>query len=448
MTKKEFQELLQKYLDGRCSREETRLLKNFYTDFQTEKLWDDALGSKIAFEEDLLEGINGEIERREKERLRWDKEGLSSSKKAPGGARAFGFRVWRMAAAVAVVAIAGAGVWFVNKGRAVNEMLTQKVTQSGQKSTLVLADGTQIRLNAESSLSYPEKFEGNTREVVLEGEAFFDVARDESRPFIIKSGDLVTTVLGTTFNVKAFPNEQMAVTVVSGKVAVQANNQPAPAKSHEQSHENKNNASAHPRPWAQNWENQKATHHKENIIYRLAAVYPDENSSELQNDTFRESNGNTGTLTKFFSGSMNSNFSANSPATSPEAQTVFLTPGHQAILLKDGSLRKRKVNTQQYTAWKDGVIKFNDTSMEEAAAVLERWYGVNIIFEGKEVKYCIIQNATYEDQNLYNILESIKYFLDLDFKIIEGKQIIIDGKGCPPGQSTDKPLGRSSRKFN
>ncbi len=96
-----------------------------------------------------------------------------------------------------------------------------KSTKWGQKLNLVLADGTEVYLNSGSSIKYPQRFEGDTREVELEGEAFFDVAKNPEKPFIIKSGEVETTVLGTSFNVNTYPEfHQIAVTVATGKVKV------------------------------------------------------------------------------------------------------------------------------------------------------------------------------------------------------------------------------------
>ncbi|MDN5213251.1 FecR domain-containing protein [Fulvivirgaceae bacterium BMA12] len=96
-----------------------------------------------------------------------------------------------------------------------------KATDKGQKSTVVLADGSAVKLNAQSQIRFPEKFEPHVREVFLEGEAFFDVKEDAERPFIIRTGEITTKVLGTSFNIKANPNgHKIQVTVVSGKVQV------------------------------------------------------------------------------------------------------------------------------------------------------------------------------------------------------------------------------------
>ena len=95
----------------------------------------------------------------------------------------------------------------------------------GKKQKIKLSDGTEVTLNSGTEFRFPEKFSADTREVYLKGEAFFNVARDESKPFIIHSGEVNTTVLGTSFNVNAFPEEEnIRVTVLSGKVKVSKSN--------------------------------------------------------------------------------------------------------------------------------------------------------------------------------------------------------------------------------
>ena len=97
----------------------------------------------------------------------------------------------------------------------------ETVALNGEIKLISLSDGTTICLNAGSRLSYPDKFKQNTREVTLTGEAFFKVAHNSSKPFIIHSGKIKTTVLGTSFNIKAYTEDKaIKVTVVSGKVGV------------------------------------------------------------------------------------------------------------------------------------------------------------------------------------------------------------------------------------
>jgi transmembrane sensor len=97
----------------------------------------------------------------------------------------------------------------------------QKTSEAGEKVRFMLPDGTQVHLNSESILTYPESFYAESREVHLEGEAYFVVSHDESLPFLIHTSDITTKVLGTSFNVRAYPeDEQVSVAVARGKVAL------------------------------------------------------------------------------------------------------------------------------------------------------------------------------------------------------------------------------------
>lgn len=104
----------------------------------------------------------------------------------------------------------------------------QKQTGSGSKSTIVLGDGTRIILNAKSCLKFPSAFEGKTREVYLIGEAFFDVHKDHQHPFIIHTGKMNVRVLGTAFDVKAYPNDVLSeTTLIRGSVEVTLADRPS-----------------------------------------------------------------------------------------------------------------------------------------------------------------------------------------------------------------------------
>lgn len=94
-------------------------------------------------------------------------------------------------------------------------------TSVGQRKNIELPDGTNVWLNCASSLSYPKAFEGNTRLVKIEGEAFFKVTKNKEKPFIVAFNNHYTKVLGTSFNIKAYPNTDWEyVSVIEGKVAV------------------------------------------------------------------------------------------------------------------------------------------------------------------------------------------------------------------------------------
>lgn len=94
---------------------------------------------------------------------------------------------------------------------------TLKVPRLGEYQ-LVLSDGTKVWLNSESELRYPVKFTGETREVELLGEAYFDVEKNPNKPFLVNTKNVNTRVLGTEFNVSAYPNEELNITLVEGSV--------------------------------------------------------------------------------------------------------------------------------------------------------------------------------------------------------------------------------------
>lgn len=87
---------------------------------------------------------------------------------------------------------------------------------------LRLPDGTRVWVNQNTEIEYPEQFAGNERAVALKGEAFFEVAKDPSKPFIITSGEIRTTVIGTSFNIKAYNGSVPEVHVKTGKVKVES----------------------------------------------------------------------------------------------------------------------------------------------------------------------------------------------------------------------------------
>ena len=97
------------------------------------------------------------------------------------------------------------------------------VTQKGQRTSIRLSDGSQVRLNVDSRLTVPPSFGKQKRVVRLKGEAFFEVREDSTRPFIVRSEGAVTRVLGTTFDVGAYPEEdKVKVIVAEGRVALHA----------------------------------------------------------------------------------------------------------------------------------------------------------------------------------------------------------------------------------
>ena len=97
------------------------------------------------------------------------------------------------------------------------------ITEKGQKTTVILPDGTTVWLNSASRLSYDMSYAHSDRNVILEGEAYFEVAKDDDIPFTVNTDDYRVTALGTTFNVSAYKDDSMSVTtLVEGRVLVQS----------------------------------------------------------------------------------------------------------------------------------------------------------------------------------------------------------------------------------
>lgn len=134
--------------------------------------------------------------------------------------------IWFLVAASLVFFICAlaAIVYTQNKNVPVGKVqieYAEKINQPGMRSIIQLSDGTQVYLNADSRIRYPLSFsELNTREIELQGEAFFEVTHNESKPFIVHSGHLKTTVMGTSFNVTAYEKQPMSVALVTGRVSV------------------------------------------------------------------------------------------------------------------------------------------------------------------------------------------------------------------------------------
>lgn len=97
------------------------------------------------------------------------------------------------------------------------------VAPNGEKAEVTLADGSRVWINSGSSLTYKPDFNEKHRTVYLEGEAYFEVAKDTKRPFIVKTHEMDVQALGTVFNVRAYKNdEQYSAVLVEGKVKIDA----------------------------------------------------------------------------------------------------------------------------------------------------------------------------------------------------------------------------------
>lgn len=140
-------------------------------------------------------------------------------------------RVWRIAA---MLTIAGCAGWLYYHNRIkttissgdsaalhTNETMVTRENNSSKEMTVLLSDNSVATLMKGSKLTYPSRFTGDERKVFLSGEAFFDIAKDAKKPFLVFANETVTKVLGTSFRIKAFEKEpEVMVVVKTGRVSV------------------------------------------------------------------------------------------------------------------------------------------------------------------------------------------------------------------------------------
>jgi transmembrane sensor len=201
--------LFHRYIDGRCSAEEERELMQFIHDNDSEKirhllddLWQNTPDKLTPERADaIIEHILGPGAKPRHERR----------------------RTWLKAAAVAAFAVLSGTALY--QFAVLEEAPVNYTASTSQQQFIRLPDGSTVLLNTGSTLNYAIAFDDkNTREVHLEGEAFFNISHDARRPFVVHTGTISTTVLGTAFNVKAYPGQaDITVTVARGKVKVSNN---------------------------------------------------------------------------------------------------------------------------------------------------------------------------------------------------------------------------------
>lgn len=135
-------------------------------------------------------------------------------------------RIGSAAAAVIVLFILYNIQVFTDKNIQAETALNTIKVPAGQRVEVTLSDGTHVWLNARSEFSYPVSFNGDKREVLLKGEAFFEVAKNRDKKFIVNTGRCEVEVLGTQFNVEAYNENEFSTALIQGSVKVTDKSQP------------------------------------------------------------------------------------------------------------------------------------------------------------------------------------------------------------------------------
>jgi transmembrane sensor len=225
MNQHDFDILLQKYLSGECDPEEERQVVSWSESMLSHSQIDLHTDEQKAVKKRLWKRLkHGTLKKRSVLRItRWFKLGMAAAILLATG---YLFYLTDMPLLPAS-ALQTADQDIMPD---TSEFKSFKQVKNGlQSRKVVLEDGSIVMLGKESSISYPDHFDGHNRKIRLEGEAFFEVKKDPERPFIVYAGELTTQVLGTSFNVRSYKGaETIEIQVVSGKVSVYENQKKGP----------------------------------------------------------------------------------------------------------------------------------------------------------------------------------------------------------------------------
>lgn len=212
-------ELLSRYLEGQCSEQEIRQVEEWLKeDHENQRRFElfksiGSAASKLSYDVDP-ETNEQFLEFKKQVGLNNDQNIIERNW------RSYGFKYIAAAILIVIVGFLIIQNKYVNFTPEEDQWITFSTRPSEQKEVM-LPDGTKVHLNVDSQLKYPKVFDEYNRTVQLIGEAFFDVSRDESKPFIISANNTQTKVLGTSFNVRAYPGTaDVNVAVASGLVSL------------------------------------------------------------------------------------------------------------------------------------------------------------------------------------------------------------------------------------
>lgn len=214
-------------------------------------------------------------------------------------------------------------------------------TPRGATAKVLLADGTAVWLNADSHLWFPKEFTGDQRDVYLQGEAYFEVRHNGRQPFVLHVGKEQIRVLGTAFNVKAYPEESTVQTaVVSGRVAL--------------------------------------------IREGRRSVHPD---------------------------------------------TLFVTANQLGVYAKStASVHREVIDSQDYTAWNQGKLVFQETPLDEVARTLTRQYNLPVQLANPQLGKCRL-TGRFQNQSLRDVVQVLSMTGAFGFELSQD-QLILTGPGC------------------
>lgn len=266
-------------------------------------------------------------------------------------------RYWQSAAATLLLGIFALyyskSVLF--KDQSLTTKWFQRSTQPAVRAKIILSDGTTVTLNSATTLKYPDRFAGNTREVYLNGEAYFDVHKDHKHPFIIHANKMNVRVLGTSFNVKSYVNEPVSeTTLIRGSVEVTLSDRPS-----------------------------------DRIILKPQEKLIVKNNTLIKNQEHLKD------LPAAKEGAKGTNYALTS-------LTHF----------------NNNDKTIVETSWVQNKLVFSDKDFSELSVQLERWYGVHFVFTSERMKAERF-SGIFEKETLAEALDALKIVTPFKYRIIK-----------------------------
>jgi transmembrane sensor len=366
MPQQRIYELIARKLSGEASEAELKELHDYLREHGGEQYLYDVLSSYWSQHPDLLE----EEAQDEEERFQRILHGSPTPEiKTEVPVKTISYRRWLSYAAV-VIALAGSAfiIYRYSTGRQgaspdarAHQPMSEVVARPGSRSRMVLPDGTQVWLNAESRITYQHHFNTRQREVNLEGEAFFDVTHDAQRPFIVHTSGIDIKVLGTAFNVKSYAaDETIETTLLRGSIEVVKKNDPAAPKVILRPHE------------------------------KLVFNKPEFGSSE--------------------------DVTSGQP-TLPAV--VRQQPGISITMLP----RNKPDSIIKETSWLYNKLNFDGDSFEELATKMERWFDVRITITNEKLKKFRLKGS-FEHETIRQALEALRIATPFEYEV-KGREITI-----------------------
>lgn len=350
-------DILIKFITGTCSEQEKGSVAQWQAQSaQNRKLFDDfvKLWNTSSEFEKVFRNVDVEQEAwrfieqiNEREKIRELEKFQSLHKRV--------FPFWIKAAAILLIVINfGALTFYGLKNMSQKyDGFTEFVVPNGARSRVKLPDGTDVWLNSGSKLRYRESYNQKEREILLEGEAFFSVAKNKAKPFIVKASGLKIQALGTEFNVKSYAGEGiLETTLLSGSVSV--------AKDQKE--------------------------RQSQIIY----LKPSEKLIYVKK---------TGTLYTSFDNSVQ------------EDQATATK-----VRIKRDSLFVKPIDPEPFIAWKDNRLVFRNESLAEIVVKMERWFDIKIVIKDKSLLESHF-TGTIENETFLDVLRILSDTMPIEYTI-------------------------------